>query len=138
MAEDKLKQMFGLEEKKFKFDKNMRKGSEEDDEYYDRTIEIVAGPTPEEADRLRTAAKDKSYIELKNKLAYLMSEKQEINDSMMSMVQAGKSMGPLVGSLNQAEDDLEKEMRDNEKIVRDAQKKANIQRMIKTTAEIDE
>jgi len=139
MAEDKLKQMFGLEEEKFKFEENMRKESDEDDEYYDRTKEPeIKKISEEESSRLREAAKNKSYIELKNKLSDLLNEKQDINDNMMAMVQASlKMMNSKQEDLGEV-DELDKITKENEGIVRDQQKKENIQRMIKITNEIEE
>lgn len=139
MAEDKLKQMFGLEEEKFKFEENMRKESDEDDEYYDRTKEPeIKKISEEESSRLREAAKNKSYNELKNKLSDLLNEKQDINDNMMAMVQASlKMMNNKQEDLGEV-DELDKITKENEGIVRDQQKKENIQRMIKITNEIEE
>ena len=139
MAEDKLKQMFGLEEEKFKFEENMRKESDEDDEYYDRTKEPeIKKISEEESSRLREAAKNKSYNELKNKLSDLLNEKQDINDNMMAMVQASlKMMNSKQEDLGEV-DELDKITKENEGIVRDQQKKENIQRMIKITNEIEE
>lgn len=139
MAEDKLKQMFGLEEEKFKFEENMRKESDEDDEYYDRTKEPeIKKISEEESSRLREAAKNKSYNELKNKLSDLLNEKQDINDNMMAMVQASlKMMNNKQEDLGEV-DELDKITKENEGIVRDQQKKENIQRIIKITNEIEE
>ena len=88
-AEDKLKQMFGLEEKKFsrrespEFEKSMRKESDEDDEFYNRTIE----PDKQDpnAQHLQEAAQAKSYDQLKEKLQDLYDEKQSINETLLKM-----------------------------------------------------
>jgi hypothetical protein len=88
-AEDKLKQMFGLEEKKFsrrdspEFEKSMRKESDEDDEFYNRTIEPEK-PDPN-AQQLQEAAQAKSYDQLKEKLQDLYDEKQSINETLLKM-----------------------------------------------------
>jgi hypothetical protein len=61
----------------------MRKGSDEDDEFYNRTLEPEQ-PRPDEQ-RLQQEAQASSYDQLKERLQDLYDEKQGINEALLKL-----------------------------------------------------
>ena len=117
----------------------LRKESDEEDQFYDRTIEPVQIPE-EEKQKLKEEAKTKSYHELKQKLEYLLAEKEEINESLVKLAVADRLalQKSTQSSSDMTEDDLDKMIREDEKTLRIEQRKSLINRMKDAVTEIDE
>lgn len=109
----------------------MRKESDEDDEFFDRTMEHK-GLTQDERDRYKSEAKDQSYEQLKFQLENLMAEKQELNENMLKIAMRGRK------DLDEVQDSLDAYLSTNEKELKENQKLINIERMKKLTEGIDE
>jgi hypothetical protein len=109
----------------------MRKESDEDDEFFDRTME-PKGLTQEEKDKYKTEAKDQSYEQLKYQLENLMAEKQELNENMLKIALGARK------DVEEVQDELDAYLKNNEKELKDNQKLLNIERMKKLTERIDE
>jgi hypothetical protein len=109
----------------------MRKESDEDDEFFDRTMEHK-GLTQDERDRYKSEAKGQSYEQLKFQLENLMAEKQELNENMLKIALSGRK------DVDEVQDELDAYLRTNEKELKENQKLINIERMKKLTERIDE
>ncbi len=108
----------------------MRKGSDEDDEFYNRTLEPEK-PNPNEK-HLKEEAKTRSYDQLKDKLQDLYDEKQCINESLVKM-----SITERNASTSADKDELDLIVDENSKELIKDERKRLIDRMKQVVDEID-
>ena len=129
------------------FEKSMRKASDEEDEFYDRTL-IHVEDDKEEQQKYREKAKSQNYTELKNILDSLLEERQEINEFFIrplvtpKLLSDGRVQTSTVpqelSQKDKDEDELDRLMIENDIQLNADQKARNVARMKVLVEEIDE
>lgn len=115
----------------------MRKESDEEDEFYDRTIKVVE-MSGEDKSKYRTQAEGKSYEELKLKLDDLMTQKSEISEELVKIAALERTAAKAQMEIEGGEEELEKMIRENETTLRTEKRGQLINKMKELVAETDE
>lgn len=110
----------------------MRKESDEDDEFYDRTLDTVKQLSTQEKKRLEEEAKSRSYAELKKKLTELLEEKHDISSKLSNM-----SMENIDVIRRKEDDELDQYINDNSDELRSEEKKILLSRYKEVVDEIE-
>lgn len=114
----------------------MRKESDEDDEFYDRTLKIPE-KSQAEKDKLKQEAAGKNFGEMKRKLEGLLAEKTEINENLANLAK-GERAAKTAALTAEHDEDLDRLLRDDEAAARNEQRASAIGRLKEIVAEIDQ
>lgn len=116
----------------------MRKESDEEDEFYDRTMkpqEMMA----DEKEKYKEQAKGKNFDDLKRQLEALISEKAEVNEGLAKIAHGERSARVALESrVKGDEEDLDRMIREDEAALRVEQRARLIERMKAIVKEIEE
>jgi hypothetical protein len=116
------------------FVEEMRKESDEEDEFYDRTLKIVEMSVDDKS-KYRNQAQGKSYEELKLRLEDLLSQKTEVSEDLVKIAASERS---ALAVQKDNEEDLDKLIREDETALRTENRSQLILKMKDLVAEIDE